>query len=161
MKTNWSTFNYNYAAIEPTLLSAIDFLTNGTVNRIICDDDRINCTFFFSSVIFITLGQIPFISLYSIFLKVWLFLHLQPLIIAIYSCILWPPEVLGYIYDLLFSSLWGHSPFVRNGLPLFVRDESKTQFFLYKRLALRTDVNKWLALTTDVNKWFVLRTGRK
>ena len=48
----------------------------------------------------------------------------------------------GYIYDLVFSSLWEHSPFVRNGLPLIVRDESKTQFFLYKRLALRTDVNK-------------------
>jgi hypothetical protein len=52
MKINWSTFNYNYAAVEPTFLSAIDFLTNGTVNRIICDDDRINCNFF-SSVIFI------------------------------------------------------------------------------------------------------------
>ena len=51
MKTNWSTFNYNYAAVEPTLLSAIDFLTNGTVNRIICDDDRINCNFL--AVIFI------------------------------------------------------------------------------------------------------------
>jgi hypothetical protein len=42
MKTNWSTFNYNYAAVEPAFLSAIDFLTNGTVNRIICDDDRQN-----------------------------------------------------------------------------------------------------------------------
>jgi hypothetical protein len=27
------------------IFSAIDFLTNGTVNRIICDDDRINCNF--------------------------------------------------------------------------------------------------------------------
>ena len=45
MKINWSTFNYNYAAVEPTFLSAIDFLTNGTVNRIICDDYRINCNF--------------------------------------------------------------------------------------------------------------------
>ena len=121
---------------------------------------------FFTSVIFITLGQIPSISLYSIFLKVWLFLHLKKkwnssstsYYCYIYSCILWPPEVLGYIYDLVFSSLWGHSPFVRNGLPLIVRDESKTQFFLYKRLALRTGVNKWLALRTDVNKWLVLRT---
>ena len=46
MKTNWSTFNYNYAAVETTLLSAIDFLTNDTVNLIICDDDRINCNFY-------------------------------------------------------------------------------------------------------------------
>ena len=60
MKTNWSTFNYNYAAVEPTLLSAIDFLTNGTVNRIICDDDRINCNVF-SSVIFIKLGHSVYI----------------------------------------------------------------------------------------------------
>jgi hypothetical protein len=76
MKTNWSTFNYNYAAVEPTFLSAIDFLTNGTVNRIICDDDRINCNFLALSYS-LNLGQILFISLYSIFLKVWLFLHLK------------------------------------------------------------------------------------
>jgi predicted RNA-binding Zn ribbon-like protein len=43
--TYTSQINYNYAALEPTFLSAIDFLTNGTVNRIICDDDRINCNF--------------------------------------------------------------------------------------------------------------------
>jgi hypothetical protein len=41
MKTNWSTFNYNYAAVEPTLLSAIGFLANSTVNRIIYDDDTL------------------------------------------------------------------------------------------------------------------------
>ena len=70
MKTNLSTFNYNYAAVEPTFLSVIDFLTNGTVNRIICDDDRINCNFLALSYS-LNLGQIPFISLYSIFLKVW------------------------------------------------------------------------------------------
>jgi hypothetical protein len=58
MKTNWSTFNYNYAAVEPTLPSAIDFLTNGTVNRIICDDDRINCNILAVSYS-LNLGQIP------------------------------------------------------------------------------------------------------
>jgi hypothetical protein len=74
MKTNLSTFNY--AAVEPTFLSAIDFLTNGTVNRIICDDDRIDCNLLALSYS-LNLGQIPFISLYSIFIKVWLFLHLK------------------------------------------------------------------------------------
>ena len=57
---------YNYAAVEPTLLSAIDFLTNGTVNRII-SDDRINCNVLALSYS-LNLGQIPFIFLYSIFL---------------------------------------------------------------------------------------------
>jgi hypothetical protein len=37
--------HYNYAAVELTFLIAINFITNGTVNRIICDDDRINCNF--------------------------------------------------------------------------------------------------------------------
>ena len=31
MKTNLSTFNYNYAAVEPTFLSVIDFLTKTTI----------------------------------------------------------------------------------------------------------------------------------
>jgi hypothetical protein len=39
-------------------------------------DDRINCNFLALSYSF-NLGQIPFISVYSIFLKVWLFLHLK------------------------------------------------------------------------------------
>ena len=59
MKTNWSTFNYNYAAVDPTLLSAIDFLTNGIVNRIICDSDRINCNIL-ALYYTLSLGQIPF-----------------------------------------------------------------------------------------------------
>jgi hypothetical protein len=41
----------------------------------ICDD-RINCNFLALSYS-LNLRQIPFISLYSIFLKVWLFLHLK------------------------------------------------------------------------------------
>jgi hypothetical protein len=55
----------NYAAVEPTLLTAIDFLTNGTVNCIISDDDRINCNILALSYS-LNLGQIPFIFLYSI-----------------------------------------------------------------------------------------------
>jgi hypothetical protein len=55
------------AAVEPNLLSAIDFLTNGTVNRII-SDDRINCNVLALSYS-LNLGQIQFISLYSIFLN--------------------------------------------------------------------------------------------
>ena len=69
MKTNWSTFIYNYAAVEPIqlqlcssrahFLSVIDFLTNGTVNRIICDDDRINCIFFFSNYVIKFVSDLP------------------------------------------------------------------------------------------------------
>jgi hypothetical protein len=69
----------NYAAVEPTFLSAIDFLTNGTVNGIICDDDRINCNLLALSyrAIIEFLKHINSTDIYIIRIKVkmWVFKH--------------------------------------------------------------------------------------